>query len=104
MTTPDTTPGDRDAPAKPANTPHAPNDARPTGRWTVTGRPRGITPVTVALIIGATTNLAALATLITIVFDGPLWLVIVFTAATVALTVPARHTIRAIPGNHFPAT
>ncbi len=72
--------------------------------WTVTGRPRRITPVTVALIIGAITNLAALATLTTIVLDGPLWLVITITAATVALTVQVRHTIRAISGNHSPAT
>lgn len=69
----------------------------PSATRTIAAQPRRITPVALALIIGATTNLIALATFTTIVLDGPLWLVVTLTVATVALAAAARQTLRAIP-------
>ncbi len=73
----------------------------PTTRWTVTGHPRRVTPVTIALTARATSNLLALATLTAILVDGPTWLAITCTTPTATATAltagAARHTIRTIP-------
>lgn len=76
----------------------------PTRAWTITAHPRRIKPVTLALIIGATTNLAALASLAAILLGWPLWVVVVGTIATAALATAGRQAIRAIPTPRPPTT